>query len=1476
MGTRRSKTAVIPLKPDFDSSKLVRVKHTISSTDDDGNYEKTSVMVPELHEDSTQYQFLHFIRQFRSAMTAMNWDTGTKCFQKFKTHLEGEFDALWDDICAELDTNSMEDFEIALLAFKAEQFEDEDYDQQMEYLRSVKKPGDVSPKRFLQLLRIQNNMLKELPNAPDALPGFTDTELRRIYLQAMPVAWQDRFENADKTVATTTLQSMRAYFEKQAAKDPYVANRNNSTNSRNTGTNRNSSNGLNNGRNNRRQGNTNNRSFGSNNRRNGDRNTQNHNFNPNNVNSYQRRVQPWDPSSRPGHQGPTWQNRRSNRFNNTNFSGNQSRNQSNNDNRNNDNTNRSRSESHANESGPAMTTCETNSSARTVHYQESHSVELVDISEAFHTCQFLDSAEPELYTLEEKNHIDLSAQGDLVPSTIMTAKQISEVKGRYLFCALFDSGGSHVMVNKRVLPQTVEVFQDKATAPFVTTQGSFNSSGFVYLYNLSFPEFGITRTVQKVKAFVFDGPHVQYDIIFGRNFLRMANIKLDFSANKAIWYETAAPFHPQGYYNSLSSRTPVLEPKTVREQQAEVMDSFYVIEGPIQESKYEKADLQDVVNQAKHLTPAQQSDLLQLLEKHSPLFSGKLGKYPFEKFEIELLSDAKPYHVKQPYSIPANQMQLVKDELDRQVKLGILERCYGTEWGMPMFIRPKKDGRIRTIADFRQLNAVIKRKPYPLPRIQDIFWRRRNYRFLSKLDISMQYYCFHLTEASSWLCILVTPFGKFRMKVLPMGLTNSPDWAQAAMERIFNDMLHEIEVYLDDIAIFSKDWPDHLRVLDSVLARLHEAGFTVNPLKCEWGVSETDFLGFYMTPTGLKPWKKKITGILNLDEPTTLKQLRAFIGMVNFYKQFFRRRAHILAPLTALTKLDKTQFKRAWGPQHSAAFKQAKAMLAQDILLQYPDPNLPYTIETDASDAQLGSVILQNDKPVAFFSRKLTGAQRNYPIPDKEALSIVETLQEFRPILFGAQLTIKTDHKNLTQPNIKSQRLLNWRLLIEEYAPHIQYIPGSANVGADVLSRFPIVEGEPSDLGLSMNMPDIDNKTREVLMNYPADVDAFPVNFDTVRAQQLIDQDLTYLLNRQDYETQTFHGIDLICKNIDGQWKVVLPEALVDDTVAWYHAVCDHAGTERLYQTITQVFFHRGLKEKIKEYVRTCAACQKHKNPGAGYGELPPRNFTELPWEVVAVDCIGPWSVSLPNIGDLTFKALTIIDVCSTISEICRLENDSAAHAWFLFETNWLSRYPRPVTVVHDLGTEFVGANFQTNLRRAGINASPTTVKNPQANAVCERLHSTIGDMLRTHLHDNPPTDVATAVEIVDSVLAAAQYAVRTAVHSTFKVSPGTIVFGRDMFLPVPMLTDFELLRTRRQALIDDNNRRENLRRNFKDYAIGDEVLVFVDRPNKMQSRTIGPFPIQIVHTNGTVSIRRSPNVLERVNIRRVRPFYRR
>jgi RNase H-like domain found in reverse transcriptase len=203
--------------------------------------------------------------------------------------------------------------------------------------------------------------------------------------------------------------------------------------------------------------------------------------------------------------------------------------------------------------------------------------------------------------------------------------------------------------------------------------------------------------------------------------------------------------------------------------------------------------------------------------------------------------------------------------------------------------------------------------------------------------------------------------------------------------------LQEIECYINNIAAFSDDWESLRTLVNKLLTKLQNAGFTVNPLKCEWAVQETNFLGQCLTPTRIKPWERKVCRILGMQVPTNIKQIWAVLGMVGYYHNMWPHHSHILAPLTELT--GSKAF--VWEDKHQPAFEQMKVLIATNALLAYPNHNKPFNIETDASNYQLSAIIKQDNRPIAYYTRKLNSAQKNYTTIKKELLSMVETLREF-------------------------------------------------------------------------------------------------------------------------------------------------------------------------------------------------------------------------------------------------------------------------------------------------------------------------------------------------------------------------------------------------------------------------------------------------------------------------------------------------
>jgi Reverse transcriptase (RNA-dependent DNA polymerase) len=280
----------------------------------------------------------------------------------------------------------------------------------------------------------------------------------------------------------------------------------------------------------------------------------------------------------------------------------------------------------------------------------------------------------------------------------------------------------------------------------------------------------------------------------------------------------------------------------------------------ILQSKYEPSNIRQIAQGQKQLTPSQCDELEEILLKFPKLFSGGLGKLNGKKIHLGL-DPTVPSVASRAYAVPEKHKRIFKQEFNHLVQEGVLEPGTQSAWIVGTFIIPKKDGCVHWVSDFRGLNKAIKRKVYPIPIISDMLCHQRGYKYLTKIDLSMQYYCFELDNASKGLCTIAMPFGLYcyRYQRLPMGVNQSPDIAQEIMERVLSSIMEEIECYIDDIAAFSDDWESHKTLLNQLLTKIQNTGFTFDPLKCEWAVQETDFLlGHWLTLTGIKPWEKKV------------------------------------------------------------------------------------------------------------------------------------------------------------------------------------------------------------------------------------------------------------------------------------------------------------------------------------------------------------------------------------------------------------------------------------------------------------------------------------------------------------------------------------------------------------------------------------------------------------------------------------------
>ena len=385
---------------------------------------------------------------------------------------------------------------------------------------------------------------------------------------------------------------------------------------------------------------------------------------------------------------------------------------------------------------------------------------------------------------------------------------------------LLDTGStkSHI---KRAFVEKLRLHKDSA-ATWNTAAGYISTNEKCKL-QFALPEFFPTKAIEW-EMHVGTLENIHYDMIIGNDLLEYLKFDIKYSTSTIEWDGAEIPMRSKDstIENSfVISDTPCLQEAAERIKQ-------------ILDAKYTPANLEELVKGCTHLTVNEQHKLKTLLKKYEHLFDGTLGTWVGEDYDIELKSDAVPYHAK-AFPIPHIHEQTLRHEVERLCQIGVLRKVNRSEWAAPTFIIPKKDGSVRFISDFRELNKRIKRKPFPIPKIQDLLLKLEGFQYATSLDLNMGYYHIELSPNSKRLCTIVLPWGKYEYQKLPMGLCNSPDIFQEKMSTLMGD-LEFVRTYIDDLLVTTMStWEDHLECLEMVFQRLTDAGLKVNAKKSFFG-----------------------------------------------------------------------------------------------------------------------------------------------------------------------------------------------------------------------------------------------------------------------------------------------------------------------------------------------------------------------------------------------------------------------------------------------------------------------------------------------------------------------------------------------------------------------------------------------------------------------------------------------------------------
>ena len=455
------------------------------------------------------------------------------------------------------------------------------------------------------------------------------------------------------------------------------------------------------------------------------------------------------------------------------------------------------------------------------------------------------------------------------------------------------------------------------------------------------------------------------------------------------------------------------------------------------------------------LTAKEQSELKEVINRHSSIFTTTPGTCLLAEHRVPV--PGGEIVQSRPYPVPYSMRDELSKEIHQMLEMNVI-RPSSSPYASPLVVVKKRDGSNRVCVDYRKLNKVTVFDPEPMPLLRDMLQKLEKAQYFSRLDLSKAYWQIPVAEADIPKTAFVTFEGKFEFLKMPFGMKS----AGATLTRCMNELLRgakNVCNFMDDILVYTETWQEHLKVMEEILKRLDEAGLTANPKKCEFGRRSVEFLGHKLSNGNIQPSEANLEKINNIARPRTKKEVRAFVALVGFYRDFVPNFADKAAPLTSLTRKG-VPSKITWTSEAEEAYQVLKDSVLRKPVLSLPCKGEKFILRCDASNVGLGAALLQSDgkamKPICFASRKLAPREARYSTIEKECLAIVWAINKFEVYLWGRDFTLQTDHQSLTyldKAKFSNARVMRWAMALQSFCFRIEQVKGVDNLDADYLSR---------------------------------------------------------------------------------------------------------------------------------------------------------------------------------------------------------------------------------------------------------------------------------------------------------------------------------------------------------------------------------------------------------------------------------------
>lgn len=708
---------------------------------------------------------------------------------------------------------------------------------------------------------------------------------------------------------------------------------------------------------------------------------------------------------------------------------------------------------------------------------------------------------------------------------------------------------------------------------------------------------------------------------------------------------------------------------------------------------------------------------------------------------IEFVKDADGSDVTLPssrkvYPISPAEELVLQEYLTKALERGWISHSTSPV-ASPCFFVKKPNGGFRLCIDYRAINNITIKNKYPIPLLVDLLPKLSRAKIFTHLDMPDAYHLVRIRKGDEWKTAFRCKFGHYQYNVVSFGLSNAPAAFQFFMNDILKDVLGTyVVVYLDDILIFSEDEESHVQHVNSVLKILQEHDLQVNPAKCSFHTTTTEFLGHIFSSKGVQMDPAKVKAVVDWPRPTTRKELQMFLGFANYYRLFIRNYSEVVTPLTRLTTNQFKTGKLPWGEEASQAFDFLKQSFISAPILKIYEQGKPVFVETDCSDFALGSILSQHDEdgnlhPVAFHSRKLLPAEINYDTHDKELLAIVDSFTTWRQYLIAADssnpIIVLSDHERLQRFMVAQQltrRQYRWMVKLSEFAFKIIHRPGRLSGKPDALSRrsdYAIVHGDEV------------HKQNFLQLFEKVEVDALHVvNQDKAWIKTVVEETSKSQLFKQfedgKLDPEIFTSENGLLLN---EGLIYLPtEKLQIDIFRRRHCApaAGHFGVAKTVELISRDFWFPKMRTQIRRFCKNCDACMRSRpSRHKPFGLLQPLPVPEERWWDISMDFITDLPPSqgfdtLYVVKDRLSKQAHFIPTVKTAtgSDIAEL------YLREVFRLHGASR-----SIVSDRDTKFTSAFWKRFMEGLNVKLNMSTAFHPQTDGSTEVINQVIEQYLR-------------------------------------------------------------------------------------------------------------------------------------------------